>query len=51
MWERERDIRFASQTRLNADIFFYKHAVRHAINELIERLPPDLAATPEAQRL
>jgi NTE family protein len=49
--EREKDIRFASRTRMNTDIFAYKHEVRHAINELIELLPPELAATPEAQRL
>lgn len=49
--EREKDIRFASRTRMNTDIFAYKHEVRHAINELIELLPPELAATPEAKRL
>jgi NTE family protein len=49
--EREKDIRFASRTRMNTDIFAYKHEVRHAINELIELLPPKLAATPEAKRL
>ncbi len=49
--EREKDIRFASRTRMNTDIFANKHEVRHAINELLEILPPDLAATPEAQRL
>lgn len=49
--EREKDIRFASRTRMNTDIFAYKHEVRHAINELIGLLPPELAATPEAQRL
>ncbi|MGQ0567868.1 MAG: patatin-like phospholipase family protein [Gemmobacter sp.] len=49
--EREKDIRYASRTRMNTDIHAYKHEVRHAINELIELLPPDLAATPEARRL
>ncbi len=49
--EREKDIRFASRTRMNTNIFAYKHEVRHAINELIELLPPGLAATPEAKRL
>jgi NTE family protein len=49
--EREKDIRYASRTRMNTDIFAYKHEVRHAINELIELLPPELAATPEAKRL
>lgn len=49
--EREKDIRFASRTRMNTDIFAYKHEVRHAINELIELLPPELAATPQARKL
>lgn len=49
--EREKDIRYASRTRMNTDIFTEKHEMRHAINELIELLPPELAATPEAKRL
>jgi len=49
--EREKDIRYASRTRMNTEIFANKHEVRHAINELIELLPPELAATPEARRL
>lgn len=49
--EREKDIRYASRTRMNTDIHANKHEVRHAINELIEILPPELAATPEARRL
>lgn len=49
--EREKDIRYASRTRMNTDIFANKHEVRHAINELIELLPPELADTPEAKRL
>ena len=49
--EREKDIRFASRTRMNTDMAAARHEVRHAINELIALLPPELAATPEAQRL
>ncbi len=49
--EREKDIRYASRTRMNTDIFADKHEVRHAINELIALLPPDLANTPEARKL
>ena len=49
--EREKDIRFASRTRMNTDVHTYKHEVRHAINDLIELLPPELAETPEAKRL
>ena len=49
--EREKDVRYASRTRMNTDVFANKHEVRHAINELLELLPPEIAATPEAQRL
>jgi NTE family protein len=49
--EREKDIRYASRTRMNTDVHAEKHEVRHAINELIALLPPDLAKTPEARRL
>jgi NTE family protein len=49
--EREKDIRYASRTRMNTDTLAEKHEVRHAINELIALLPPELAKTPEARRL
>lgn len=49
--EREKDIRYASRTRMITEIFANKHEVRHAINELIELLPPEIAATPQAKRL
>lgn len=49
--EREKDIRYASRTRMNTDIFAQKHEMRHAINELIDILPPEIAASPQAQRL
>lgn len=49
--EREKDIRYASRTRMNTEIFAEDHEVRHAINELIELLPPELANTPQARRL
>ncbi len=49
--EREKDIRYSSRTRVNTDTFAEKHAVRHAINELMERLPPEMRETPEAKRL
>ena len=49
--EREKDVRYASRTRMNTDVHADKHEVRHAINELIELLPPELANTPQARRL
>jgi len=49
--ERENDIRYASRTRVNTDLFQERHDVRHAINELEKLLPPDIAQTPQAKRL
>lgn len=49
--EREKDIRYASRTRMNTEIFAEDHEVRHAINDLIALLPPELAQTPQARRL
>jgi NTE family protein len=49
--EREKDVRYSSRTRVNTDAFRHKHEVRHAINELIKLLPPDIAATDAAKRL
>jgi NTE family protein len=49
--EREKDIRYASRTRMNTDIYGDKHEVRHAINALIELLPPELANSPQARKL
>lgn len=49
--EREKDIRYASRSRAGLSAARDGHNIRHAINDLWERLPPDLRATPEAQRL
>lgn len=49
--EREKDIRYASRTRVNTDVFEQKHEVRHAINELYKLLPPEITATEQAKRL
>jgi NTE family protein len=49
--EREKDIRYSSRTRVITDALIAQHEVRHAINELHKRLPPELAATKEAKRL
>ena len=49
--EREKDIRFASRTRQGTEIGAHRHEMRHAINDLIALLPPELAATPQARRL
>jgi NTE family protein len=49
--EREKDIRYASRTRVTTEEHAEKHEMRHAINELIDILPPELRATPQARNL
>jgi len=49
--EREKDIRYSSRTRITTETFRQKHEVRHAINELMELLPPKIRNTEEANRL
>jgi NTE family protein len=49
--EREKDIRYSSRTRITTENFRQKHEVRHAINELMEILPPELRNTEQAKRL
>ena len=49
--ERDKDVRYSSRTRLTTNNLREKHNVRHAINELHKLLPPELAATEQAQRL
>ena len=47
--EREKDIRYSSRTRITTENFRHKHEVRHAINELMEILPPDIRNTEQAK--
>jgi NTE family protein len=49
--EREKDIRFSSRTRITTETFRQRHEVRHAINELMEVLPPEIRNTEQAKRL
>jgi NTE family protein len=49
--ERDKDIRYASRTRMSTNAIRDKHDVRHAINELHKLLPPDLANSEQARRL
>ena len=49
--EREKDIRYSSRTRITTENFRYKHEVRHAINELMEILPPAIRETQQAKQL
>ncbi|MGH8509115.1 MAG: patatin-like phospholipase family protein, partial [Gammaproteobacteria bacterium] len=43
--ERDKHNRFSSRTRITTENFRQKHEVRHAINELMEILPPGLRNT------
>jgi NTE family protein len=49
--ERDKDIRYSSRTRITTDNFRQKHDVRHAIQELMEILPPELRNTEQAKKL
>lgn len=49
--EREKDVRYSSRTRTVTDSYRFIHDIRHNINALLERLPPDLRNTAEAKFL
>jgi NTE family protein len=49
--ERGKDIRFASRSRKSVEDMRRQHDLRHAVNELLEKLPPDLRDTREAHFL
>ena len=49
--ERKKHIVFSSRTRLNTDNFREKHALRHAIATLFERLPPAVKQDEEIRKL
>lgn len=49
--EREKDIRFSSRTRAGNTQARLNHDLRHSINALWDKLPPELRATPEARTL
>ncbi len=49
--EREKDIRYSSRTRAGDTAARRTHNLRHNINALLEMLPPELRATPEARHL
>ena len=49
--EREKDIRYSSRTRAGTTMLKTAHDVRHDINTVWDALPPEVRATPAAQRL
>jgi NTE family protein len=48
---RMKEVQFSSRTRAATDQFRRLQTLRAAFNELLERMPPELAATPQAQLL
>ena len=48
---RMKDIQYSSRTRAATDEFRRRQKLRAALNDLLGRLPPDLAASPEAKLL
>jgi NTE family protein len=51
VFERDKDIRYSSRTRITTENLRQKHEVRHAINELIEILPDDIRNSAQAKQL
>ncbi|HTS40286.1 MAG TPA: patatin-like phospholipase family protein [Xanthobacteraceae bacterium] len=49
--EREKDIRYSSRTRITTENFRQRHEVRHAINELMTILPPEVRHSEQAKHL
>jgi NTE family protein len=48
---RMKDIQYSSRTRAATDLFKYRQKLRAALYTLMQKMPPELAATPEAQLL
>jgi NTE family protein len=48
---RMKDIQYSSRTRAATDQFKYRQKLRAALYELMQKMPPELAATPEAKLL
>jgi NTE family protein len=44
---RQKEIQYSSRTRANTDHFKYTQRLRHALSELLEKLPPELRHSPE----
>jgi len=48
---RQKDIQYSSRTRANTDHFKREQRLRRVLAHLLDRLPPDLRDSPEAQEL
>jgi NTE family protein len=51
VYEREKDIKYSSRTRLNTDLFKQRQELRRAARRLLEKLPDSFADDPDAKLL
>ena len=51
VYEREKDIKYSSRTRLNTDLFKQRQELRRAARRLLDKLPGSLADDPDAKLL
>jgi NTE family protein len=49
--ERQKDITYSSRTRMNTDVFAYIQRMRESVHLLLEKLPPEIRKSAEAQTL
>jgi NTE family protein len=51
VYEREKEIRFSSRTRLNTDVFVRERRAQQAVGRLLEQLPPELQQSADVEYL
>ena len=51
VWSRNKDIQYSSRTRAVTDIYIRQRRQHAAIRALLEKLPPELKSSPEAEQL
>ncbi len=51
IWSRQKDIQYSSRTRQVTDQYLRERREHHTIRQLLDKLPADIAASPEAKRL
>jgi NTE family protein len=49
VWSRQKDIQYSSRTRQVTDLFLRQRSEHEAMRALLDKLPPELLDTPEAQ--
>ncbi|OYW84363.1 MAG: hypothetical protein B7Z20_10965 [Sphingobium sp. 32-64-5] len=51
VWSRQKDIQYSSRTRRVTDVYLRSRREHQAIRAVLDKLPPDLTADPDVQRL